>query len=284
LSLGGPFWRRMARAGARGPWWFARYAPPFVGLTIYALAPGPRRAIVQNLRRVRGDRGPLRDVADAAQTFVTYAECLTEVLGGADALADAEAIVYGELNIEDALAEGHGVVFVTAHTAGWESVGPILARDRSVDIMIVVNAENDAAAAAIQDDARRTFGLRVAHVGDDPLAVLPLARHLRGGGAVALQIDRAPRAARARDVTLFGAPARFPEGPLRLAALTGAPIVPVFAARVGHHRYHVTASAPIRLARAAGGAELDAAAQDLAARLEAFVRARPTQWFHFRSE
>ena len=70
----------------------------------------------------------------------------------------------------------------------------------------------------------------------------------------------------------------------RFAALTGAPIVPVFVARTGHRRYNVVASAPIQLDRSASGADLDAAAQELASRLEAFVRTRPTQWFHFRSE
>ena len=139
-------------------------------------------------------------------------------------------------------------------------------------------------ANAIQDDARRAHGLQVAHVGDDPLSALPLVRHLRDGGVVALQVDRAPRGVRARRATLFGEAARIPEGPLRLAALTGAPIVPVFVARTGHRRYNVVASAPIQLDRSASGADLDAAAQELASRLEAFVRTRPTQWFHFRSE
>jgi KDO2-lipid IV(A) lauroyltransferase len=83
-------------------------------------------------------------------------------------------------------------------------------------------------------------------------------------------------------VTLFGSSARIPEGPLRLAALTGAPLVPVFAARSGHRRYAVHLEPPIRVPRATSAAVLDAAAQSLATSLERFVRAQPTQWFHFR--
>ena len=83
---------------------------------------------------------------------------------------------------------------------------------------------------------------------------------------------------------MFGEPAWIPEGPLRLAAMTGAPIVQVFVARTGHRRYEVMSSAAIRLERGAGPDAFDAAAQELAARLEQFVRAHPTQWFHFRSE
>jgi lauroyl/myristoyl acyltransferase len=124
----------------------------------------------------------------------------------------------------------------------------------------------------------------VTHVGDDPMCALPLARHLREGGAVALQVDRVPAGMRAREVTMFGAPARVPEGPLRLAALTGAPIVPVFAARVAYKRYLVRVQPAIRLPRSPEGRELDAAAQVLASALEAFVVAHPTQWFHFRAD
>jgi lauroyl/myristoyl acyltransferase len=284
-NLDGSFWRRAAQWGARGPDWFVRIAPPVVGVVVCAFATDRRRAIAANLRRVRGPRGPLREAADVLRTFVTYAACLTEILGSEPGKPPAsQAIVRGELFLEDALALGRGCIMVTAHTAGWETVGPLLASDRRVEVMIVEAAEQDPTASAIQDEARRTLGLKVAHVGSDPLSALPLVRHLREGGYVALQVDRTPRNSRARDVTMFGAPALIPEGPLRLAALTGAPIVPVFVARIGHRRYEVIASAPIGLERAATSSDLDAAAQELAARLEAFVRARPTQWFHFRSE
>lgn len=287
LSLDGPFWRRMARWGARrGPRWFVRLAPPVIGVVVCAVAVRRRRAIVRNLRRVRGRRGPLRDAADAARTFSTYASCLTEVLAGppGDGGVEVQVSVRGGAGVDAALALGRGLVLVTAHTAGWEVVGRLFNRHRRVDVMIVEAVEKDAASSAIQDDARRSMGLKVVHVGGDPLSALPLVRHLRGGGAVALQLDRVPLQVRSRAVTLFGEPGRIPEGPLRLAALTGAPIVPVFVARTGHRRYEVFASPAIKLDRSAGDDALSGAAQELAARLEAFVRVRPTQWFHFRSE
>jgi KDO2-lipid IV(A) lauroyltransferase len=283
LSLGGSFWRRLAQWGSqRGPEWFVRYSPPVVGLLICALATEQRRAILENLRRVQGRRGRLREAADVARTFATYAACLSEVLGGLS--EKSGALVHGELHLEDALALGRGVIMVTAHTAGWEAVGTLLARDKTVDVMIIEAPEHDAQASEIQDEARRVSGLRVVHVGEDPLSALPIVRHLRGGGVVALQVDRVPQGVRARKVTLFGETAGIPEGPLRLAALSGAPIVPVFVSRSGYRRYEVFASAAVRVDRHAGAADLDAAAQELAGRLEAFVRLRPTQWFHFRSQ
>ncbi len=286
LSLQGPFWRNLARWGSsRGPEWFVRLSPPLIGVLACAVASDERRRVVRNLRRVRGERRAAREAIDVARTFATYASCLAEILGaGSERGRLPRAVVWGEPHLEDALGDGRGVLLATAHTAGWETVGPLLSRDHALRLMIAAEAEGDRAAREIQDGARKAHGLLVAHVGDDPLSALPLARHLRAGGAVALQIDRVPRSQRARAVAMFGAPARVPEGPLRLAMVTGAPVVPVFAARTGHRRYEVVVHAPIRVARTAGDAELDAAAQVLADAMQHFVVAHPTQWFHFREE
>jgi KDO2-lipid IV(A) lauroyltransferase len=68
---------------------------------------------------------------------------------------------------------------------------------------------------------------------------------------------------------------------LKLAQITGAPIVPVFSARLGFRRYLVWADPPLELARRASREELDKAAQSLASSMERFVRAHPTQWLAF---
>jgi phosphatidylinositol dimannoside acyltransferase len=282
-ALDGELWRRAARWGStRGPAWFVRASPPVIGAVACALAPERRRAIARNLRRARGDRGPVRDTLDVLRTFATYASCLAETLGAGsthDVLPKLE--IHGELHVVDACARGAGLIIATAHTAGWEAAGPLVARDLGLRVMIAETPEPDPAARRIQDEARATHGVLVAHIGEDPLAALPLLRHLRGGGAVALQIDRTPSGVRTRAVRMFGQPAFVPEGPLRLAGLTGAPIIPIFCARVGYRHYLVQVSASRVLARGAGDAELDDAAQHLADSMQDFVRAHPTDWFAF---
>jgi len=284
LSLDGPIWRGLARRGSQGPEWFVRLSAPLVGIAACAVSGDRRRHVLDALRRARGRRGALRDTMDVARVFATYASCLAETLGAGPGRDRApRAVIWGEPHLHDALGDRRGVILVTAHTAGWETVGPLLSRDKSLRVMLAVSAERDTGARAIQDGARGAHGLLVTHVGDDPLSALPLARHLREGGAVALQIDRAPSGLRSRAVTLFGVPSRVPEGPLRLAMLTGAPIVPVFAARTGHRSYRIEVHAPLRLGRSVGAAELDAAAQALADDMQGFLRTHPTQWFHFRA-
>lgn len=281
-SIDSAFWRRAARFGARGPTWFARYSPPVIGVAICAVASGHRRVIAGNLRRVRGPRGALRDAVDVARTFATYASCLAEVLAGDAARGrPSRAVVFGEEHVDAALGDGRGIIFATAHTAGWDAVGRLVWPDKGLRVMIAETPERDAAARAIQDDARVGQGVVVTHVGADPFSALPLVRHLREQGAVALQVDRCPSGLRARRVTMFGERGRIPEGPLRLSALTGAPVVPLFTARTGHRRYKIVAYPAIRIERRADEIELDAAAQRMADAVEGFIRSHPTQWFHF---
>jgi KDO2-lipid IV(A) lauroyltransferase len=74
-----------------------------------------------------------------------------------------------------------------------------------------------------------------------------------------------------------------PEGPFRLAALSGAPIVPIFAHRRGYYRYELAIEAPIWLPRQASPGELQEAAASAARTMQAFISRHPTEWFHFKN-
>jgi KDO2-lipid IV(A) lauroyltransferase len=86
---------------------------------------------------------------------------------------------------------------------------------------------------------------------------------------------------RSRTVRFFGEPWQVPEGPLTLAAVSGAPILPVFTRRLGFMHYEAIVAPPIRLPRRPSPAELDGAAEQLMNAMADFVRNHPTQWFHF---
>jgi lauroyl/myristoyl acyltransferase len=286
LALDGVLWRRFGQLGARrAPTWFARWSPPVIGVAVAIVASDARRKIARELERARGPVSAGRAVIDVARTFSNFASCLAEVLATGSKNARAtEAIIHKNPQVEDLLAARRGVIFATAHTAGWESMGPLLAREYGFRVMVVMQRERDALARELNDSMRQAQGgVQIVHVGDDPLASLPLLRQLRDGGVVALQIDRVPRGISARPVTLFGQSATIPVGPLRLAQLTGAPIVPVFSARTGHRRYAIHVCPPLTVARGADERALDAAAQRLANDLGEFISAHPTQWFPFHT-
>jgi KDO2-lipid IV(A) lauroyltransferase len=173
------------------------------------------------------------------------------------------------------------MILGTAHTGGWQVAGLALEKLLGCEMLVVMRRERDPRSQALQEEARRRAGVRCAYVGDDPLEALGLLAHLRRRGAVAMQMDRVPPGMRGLPGTLFGAPFAVPEGPLRLAAISGAPLVPVFTRRLGYMDYDVHVAEPVRLPRRPAPGDLDAASSAVLRAMEAFVRANPTQWFHF---
>lgn len=279
----GALLRRMASWGSRrGPRWFVAYAPAVVGVAAAAALPGARHAVRKNLRRVAGPRPWLRETWDVARTFASYAGSLSDALAaGGERDPRPHVIVEGSRAFEAARKIGKGLLLVTAHTGGWEVVGPVMAREFGLRLAVVMERERDREAMAVNDQARRDLGVEIFHVGDDPLSSLPLLRHLRGGGAVGIQLDRIPQGGQVAPVRFLGAPGALPAGPLRLAQLAGAPLVPVFCAREGFRAYRVQIHPPLFVARQAGPQVLAETAQILADHLGQFLEAHPTQWFHF---
>lgn len=276
----GAWLRRLAHWGAvRGPRAFLRYSPAPIGAAFVAL-PDVRRQVVDNLRRVHGPRSAWREQLDAMDTLSNYAACFAEAMASGRPDTAPRVAVQGAERLRAAIAEG-GVVLVTAHIGPWELTAQLLGSDLSVEAVLVMERETNAAARELQDSYRSQRGLKVLHVGEHPTDALPLIAHLKKGGVAALQLDRAPPSGRVLSVSLFGEPFTVPEGPFRLAALSGAAVVPVFARRLGFFDYELEVSEPIRLGRRAGHDELLAAAQAGASAMEAFVRRSPTQWFHF---
>lgn len=277
-------WRRAIHAGAaHGPEALVRFSPPFFGLVFAALLPGMRARVLRSLRRVCGPRSPAVEALDVARTFASFASSLTDAFAVASDRGERMvASIDGEDGFQGARALGRGMVVLTAHTSGWHAAGPVLATDDEKPALLVMRRERDPAAEAIQELARERVGARALRLdGSDPLAALPLLPHLRSGGVVAFQIDRLPPRTRGRRVRFLDEEISLPEGPFRLAALAGAPVVVVLGRRVGFMRYHLEASTPIMLPRRPDDAELDDAASRVAASVERFVRAHPTDWFDF---
>ena len=283
LRTDGPFWRTLATlSAAHAPRPVIRYGPPGFAVAFALALPGVRARVLRNLRAVLGPRPYHRELVDVFRTFSHFASCFTEALAlGAPRPRDADCIAFGAHHLEKAMERGRGVIVVTAHTGAWETAGPLLKKALGVDMLIAMEREPDEKAREIQDRMRQRAGVRVAHVGTEPLAVLPLFTHLRRGGVLGVQLDRAPLAMRSIPVRLFDAPARVPSGPFWLARATGAPIVPVFAYRRGYFDYEIRICAPRELSRDASQKELHEAAQDVTAEMERFIRLHPTHWFHF---
>lgn len=277
------FLRRLALAGVRhGPSWFVRYTPPLIGAAFALALPVERRRVRDALRQVHGVRARDVERRDVLRTFRDYAACLAEGLGAERAeAARARVEVAGGAHLADLLAAGRGAVVVTAHVGPWDAAARVLTADLGARVVLVMSAEPDPEARALHDDVRRRAGVSVLSIGETPLDALPLLRHLRQGGVAAFQLDRPSPSARALPAQLFGRPFAVPEGPFRVAALAQVPVVPLFAARNGYFSYSLELGEPLECAPRASEADLERVARRAVERMERFIAAHPTQWFHF---
>ncbi len=121
-----------------------------------------------------------------------------------------------------------------------------MAKDFRADVLVVMLAEPDAAARRMHDSVRERSGVRVMHVGEHPLDALPLLRHVRGGGVVAIQLGPCRPG-----WTLLGRGAVWWPGTHAGRAVSAGCLVwradhPIFAHRRGYFRYEFTVAAPIR--------------------------------------
>jgi len=277
-------WRRALAAGVTyGPDFWVRYSPPVFGLAFSAALPRQRAVVRRTLRKALGPRPAWQELCDVARVFMNFAGSMTDaMLVGSQRGYTAQSKPVGRQHLAEALAQGRGVIAATAHTAGWDAGAGILRNVYPAEVLVVMEPEAASAARELHDARRERTGVRIVHVGPDPLASLPLLHHLRRGhGVVAMKFARLYPRMRSRAVRFFGAPWRIAEGPLSLAALTGAPIVPVFTRRLGFLEYECMAAPAITLAPKPTEQALNGAAQQLASALEAFVQRHPTSWFRF---
>ena len=286
LRYDSALWRKAVVASVtHGPEALLRYSPPLFGWAFGAALAPQRRAVLSSLRLIHGTRPALTEMRDVAAVFANFAMSMAEAMAvGTDRGYRVTRRPINDWYAQSRIALGKGVILATAQTAGWDVVGGLLHSTSHCDVMVVMEREPNATAREMHDTTRHKSGVRVVHVGEDALASLPLLRHLRGGGVLALKFDRLRPGMRTLPVTFFGRPWAVPAGPLRLASLSGAPIVPCFTRRLGFLEYQPISCEPIYVARRATEEQHREAAQKLAHALEGFVRASPTQWIRFHED
>lgn len=197
---------------------------------------------------------------------------------------DAETVldrveVEGEENFAVASEYGRGIVFVSGHMGSTE-VAASLAVLRGYRIRAVTEELPEGWFMDWIVRTRQAMGITLTSADG---AGLGLIRTLRRGGMVAMVIDAGIDRAGSIPVEFFGRPTLFPDGPARLARLTGSPLVFGLAVRRPGGLFKAFVCPPLLPDR-------DLPPDDDVARLtqaqaltfEGFVRRYPAQWYAFR--
>jgi Kdo2-lipid IVA lauroyltransferase/acyltransferase len=176
----------------------------------------------------------------------------------------------GAACFRDALAEGRGVVFVSAHLGSWERLAALMAAE-GFPVATVARESYDPRLTGLYDRLRDPRGVRAIYRGR-PGAATAIVRELRAGRAVGFLIDL-PSRVPCRRARLFGAEADLPLGAARIALARRAAVL------VG-----TAGGGVIRIARVgtddlSPGPEGEGAlVERLAAELDARIAATPEVW------
>ena len=247
-----------------------------LGWLVWALAPGLRATARRQLaacERALGATPPApREVFEALGSDLGDTLALLRPSERADRtldLPDDDAALLAR-----ALAEGRGVVFVTAHLGPWERMAALLA-ERGFPITTIARESYDPRFDRLYDALRTPRGVLAVYRGRSDARVA-LEGALRAGRVVGFPIDL-PGRVTTGPVSLLGQAARLPPGPAALALRSGAPLI-VGTPLPGHSRLavHLERVEVADLAGAATAAER--LTQRLADVLSERIAALPAHW------
>ena len=181
----------------------------------------------------------------------------------------------------EALEQGRGVVAALPHSGNWDLAGLWFVETqarlgRSARITTVVERLRPESLFRRFVAYREGLGFEVLAAGDGPVIYRTLVQRLREGGLVCLVADR-DLSASGLEVSFFGEPAKLPSGPARLAARTGALLVPAFPSFTPDG-WAVTMGDPIPVPGPGSRDDVAKATQALADALAALIATAPHDW------
>lgn len=229
-----------------------------------------------------------RDRADAVvkrmsrrcfREFGRYVVELLHVQGwGQDTVAE-RLVVEGEEHFAEAAAAGKGVIFVSAHMGSAEVAAAIAVR-RGYRITSMAEELRPRLLWDWVRTCRSKMGVTLLPVRRSGISLL---RALRKKEMVAFVIDAGVDRGGGVPVTFFGRETTFPDGPARLARLSGAPLVFGTAVRRPGGRFVASVAAPFYVDRKLSvDDDVKRLTQKIAATFEGYIRRHPEQWYVFR--
>jgi Kdo2-lipid IVA lauroyltransferase/acyltransferase len=223
-------------------------------LAMPELEPGRRREIID---------GVFRSIAGAVVAFAKFPSITKANVG--------EWIRYeGYEHFERALADGRGVLFATAHLGNWE-LSAFAHALMSAPMHVVVRPLDNARVDALVEARRALSGNRIIGKKDFARSIL---HALRNNEAVGILIDQNSGLDGGVFVNFFGIPACTGSAFTKLAARSGAAVMPGFALWSEQEQKHILRFYPPVPMTGDVGRDTQA----LHAHLESVIREYPDQW------
>jgi len=185
----------------------------------------------------------------------------------------------GEHIIKAARNRGNGVILLSAHIGNWE-FGGTMVRHANYPLAVVSLPHNSAPTNALVNRLRGAKGISVIEVDASPFSAIPVLKHLRQNGVVAMIGDK-DFFGNGKKISYFGRPVRFPIGPVTIAMASGAALIPAFVLKQPNGTYFGVLEEAIQVSSEGSRDEaIQANLEKVAAVFEQYIRKYPDQWYN----
>lgn len=239
-----------------------------------------RRAVMENLAQILRYQGrqptPAQLTRMARRNFEHFGKYLVDFFRFARMrpedvrrLVDMENFEY----LAQARAQQKGVIIITAHFGNWELGGAIMTA-LGFTLSAVFQPERASSVNRLFQQHRTGRGIHGIAMGQAARSVIKVLKN-QGMAAMLADRDFSPHH---QPLEFFGARARLPSGPARLAMHIGAPILPIFISRKTDDRFLMRCYPPILPADCRTAEEIRRRTRDI---LQTEIGQNPLQWFMF---
>lgn len=250
----------------------------FAGSVAYAVLPQYRLVTLRNLEYVFAGQKSREEIrAIAKNVFVNLAKNAVEMLNFPKLSASNIDRFVRIVNIDvvnSALAKGHGIVVVTGHFGNWELM-PATLRIKGYAGSVIGRRIYFEKYDQFLNSLRKCHGVDVIYRDESPRKVLKV---LKNNGIMGVVADQDVDSVDGVFVDFFGHPAYTPAGPVALAKVSGAALIPAFMIRSGDH-HRLVFENPVNLVDT-GDKEKDMVTntQAWSSVIEDYIRRYPDQW------
>lgn len=186
--------------------------------------------------------------------------------------------------ISEALAQGKGVILLSAHIGNWEIIGNLLSDRLSTHIYaVLLDNEKQEIKEVFKEVAKSRRFMTINMTNNILDVIIPIKEALKNNGIVCFLADRFISSSKIK-LHFFGEEAAFPTGPFEIAAITGAPILPVFSVKDSMTHFTAKSYPPITfegVTRSNRNECIKEAMKSFISNMEREAKKHPYQWFNF---
>jgi len=230
----------------------------------------------------------------ALERPTTWRELFGHYYAFASTILDRVYFLRGEFNrfdihvqgleaLDRVLEQQRGCLLLGSHLGSFEVVRAVGLSRTHIELRVLMDEANAPMIRALIQELNPAVADTVIQVGH-PDSMFHVKDCLDRGGVVGIMGDRITREDQTVSCRFLGQEAKFPTGGMRLAHVTGVPVLLFFGLYRGENRYdiHLEPFSPSVQLPADGRAQaIEEWTQRYVARLEAFCRQAPDNWFNF---